>query len=147
MSDGLGAVPLEDTPGANVARPCKLMIVDDERAMIKIIRRVGLDLGFTVRDVIDSRQATEAFIDFRPDVLMLDLIMPGKDGVEILDEILVVDPNVQLVLMSGYGDAGLWLARSVSKFHRPDGAITLRKPFRVETLSHILLQAAGRAPH
>jgi CheY-like chemotaxis protein len=143
MNMGWNDEPAGGNAGASLGRACKLMIVDDEQAMIKVIGRVGLELGFKIRDVIDSRQATDAFVDFRPDILMLDLIMPGKDGIEVLDEVLAVDPDVRLVLMSGYGDAGLRLAQSVSNFHRCNGMTMLRKPFRVEALRQLLQQAAA----
>ena len=146
MIEEQNTAPAVCRDATDAVRPCKVLIVDDERIMIKLIRTVTAELGFTTRDVSDSRQATEVFIEFRPDVLVLDLIMPGKDGIEILDEVLVVDPDVRLVLMSGYGEAGLRLADSVSKFHRRDTAVMLRKPFRIEVLRQVLQQMASVRP-
>lgn len=129
--------------GTHAARRYKLLIVDDERAITRIMRTVAKELGFDTCEVNDSSQATDAFIEFRPDMLALDLIMPGKDGIDILNEVLVVDPSVQLLLMSGYGEAGLRLAESVSKFHAGNDAVMLRKPFRVDMLRQTLQHLAA----
>jgi hypothetical protein len=84
--------------------------------------------------VNDAWLATAAVIEFRPDGLVLDLIMPEKDGPDMLNEVLVINPSVRLVLSSGFGDSHLRLGDARSKFHRDNGAEILRKPFLVAAL-------------
>lgn len=116
----------------------RLLVVDDQKGVTKIVRTVAADLGYDVREVNDPNAATEAFTNFKPHALMLDLIMPEKDGLDILNEVLVVDPDVQVVLTSGYGETYLKLGEGVSKFHRDGGVRILRKPFRGDALRTLL---------
>ena len=53
------------------------------------------------RSLNSSAQATETFIAYRPDVLFLDMIMPEKDGIDVLNEILLTGIPVKVVLTSG----------------------------------------------
>jgi DNA-binding NtrC family response regulator len=116
----------------------KVLIVDDERGMAKVIAATASGLGCETQEVSDARLATAAFIEFRPDLLVLDLVMPGKDGLDVLNEVLVVDPSVRLVLISGHGDGYLRLGEALTRFHRDGGAEILRKPFRAEALRDVL---------
>lgn len=123
----------------------KLLIVDDDCGMAKVIATTARGLGFVTREVNDAQRAAQAFIAFQPDVLVLDLIMPEKDGLDVLNEVLVIDPTVRLVLISGYGDSYLRLGEAVSKFHRDRGAEILHKPFRAEALRELLRRMTGPA--
>jgi hypothetical protein len=53
-----------------------------------------------------------------------------KDGLDVLNEVLVIDPPMRLVLISGHGDSDLRLGEPLTRFHRDGGAEILRKPFR-----------------
>jgi DNA-binding NtrC family response regulator len=128
--------------GTETAR--RLLVVDDQRGITKVIRTIATSLGFEVREINDPQAATEAFSEFRPHVLVLDLIMPEKDGLDVLNEVLVIDPKIEVVLTSGYGDTFLRLGDSVSKFHRDAGVRILRKPFRADALHELLKELKGR---
>ena len=124
-------------------RPLKVLVVDDEPGMAKVIAATAGQLGFETQEVHDANAATQAFIAFRPDILVLDLIMPGKDGLDVLNEVLVIDPTVRLVLISGHGQTYLRLGDALSKFHRDGGAEMLSKPFRASALREVLQRGAA----
>jgi DNA-binding NtrC family response regulator len=124
----------------------KLLIVDDQRATTRLVASVAAGLGFETMAVNDASIATDSFISFRPDVLVLDLVMPEKDGLDVLNEVLLLDPDLNVVLISGYGDAWLELGQSVSEFHRRGTTEVLHKPFRAETLRATLSRLIGTAP-
>jgi YesN/AraC family two-component response regulator len=88
--------------------------------------------------VNSSALATETFIEFKPDVLMLDMIMPEKDGIDVLNEVLLTGIPVKVVLTSGFSDSYLRLAEGVAKFHDNPNVSVLRKPFRREELMKLL---------
>jgi CheY-like chemotaxis protein len=56
----------------------KLLVVDDQTGITKVVELIARQLGLDVRSVNSSAQATETFIEFKPDVLMLHMIMPEK---------------------------------------------------------------------
>ena len=79
----------------------KVLIVDDNagtRSMIKIIiERTGHQV---VGEAGDGDGAIKAFTELRPDVVLLDIIMPGKSGVEVLGELRKLDPAAKVVLVT-----------------------------------------------
>jgi two-component system chemotaxis response regulator CheY len=79
----------------------KVLIVDDNagtRSMIKIIlERTGHKV---VGEAGDGDSAIKAFSELRPEVVFLDIIMPGKSGIEVLVEIRKIDPVAKVVLVT-----------------------------------------------
>ncbi len=73
--------------GPQQAPLAKLMVVDDERSIVHIIH-VNFEMrGFEVHDCIDSSEALDMAREVRPDVIILDLLMPKKSGWEVLAEL------------------------------------------------------------
>jgi CheY-like chemotaxis protein len=116
----------------------KLLVIDDQTGITKVVELIARQIGLDVRSLNSSAQATETFIAFRPDVLFLDMIMPEKDGIDVLNEILLTGIPVKVVLTSGYSDSYLRLAEGVAKFHDNPNVSVLRKPFRREELMKLL---------
>ena len=69
---------------------------------------------------------------------MLDMIMPEKDGIDVLNEILLTGIPVKVILTSGFSDSYLRLAEGVARFHDNEDVSVLRKPFRREELITLL---------
>ncbi len=61
----------------------RVMVVDDEPDVGRLISEVLGDEGYVVKVVNDSRQALEAFEEFKPDLVTLDVMMPSVDGVSL----------------------------------------------------------------
>jgi CheY-like chemotaxis protein len=116
----------------------RLLVVDDQAGINAVIARVGAGLGLEVMAVRESAKATEAFVDFAPDVVLLDMIMPDKDGIDLLNEMLVAGLPAKFIVMSGYGEAYLRLAQGVAAFHGTEQLTVLRKPFRRDELEALL---------
>jgi CheY-like chemotaxis protein len=120
----------------------KLLVVDDQSGITRVVEMIARQLGLNVRSLNSSAQATETFIAFKPDILMLDMIMPEKDGIDVLNEILLTGYPVKIVLTSGFSDSFLRLAEGVAKFHDNPNVSVLRKPFRREELIDLLSMLA-----
>ena len=81
-----------------------VMTVDDSAAILTIIAAYLEDSEFNVvASERDGRRAVEQFEEIRPDVVLLDLIMPGQSGVETLSQILAIDPDACVVMISSLG--------------------------------------------
>jgi two-component system, OmpR family, response regulator ResD len=120
----------------------KLLIIDDQQGVAKVVALIAAALGYETRVLTSSVRAIDVFIDFHPDVVILDMIMPEKDGIDVLNEILLTGLQPRIVLTSGFSDGYLRLAEGVARFHANDDIAVLRKPFRREELVAVL-QAAG----
>jgi CheY-like chemotaxis protein len=116
----------------------KLLIVDDQASITKVVSLVASRIGLDVRTVNDPLQALDAFLEYRPDIIILDMIMPEKDGVDVLNEILLTGIKTKVVLTSGFSDSYLRLAEGVARFHDNDSIHVLKKPFRRDELIHKL---------
>jgi CheY-like chemotaxis protein len=116
----------------------KLLVVDDQTGITRVVELIASDLGYDVIVLNDSARATETFIECRPDVVLLDMIMPEKDGIDILNEILLTGIPSKIVVTSGFSASYLRLAQSVAKFHESNNISVLRKPFRRDDLIAIL---------
>jgi CheY-like chemotaxis protein len=118
--------------------PQKLLVIDDQAGINAAVKRVGAALGLQTMAVREPTKATEAFINFAPDVVLLDMIMPERDGIDLLDEMLLTGVPTKFVIMSGYGEAYLRLAQGVAAFHGVEPVPVLRKPFRRHQLEALL---------
>ncbi len=108
----------------------KILIVDDNEKDLKLLESKLTQLDF--RNVIKAREGTEALELARkhlPDLIFLDFIMPGMDGLTLLKEIKKVFPQIMVIMITGYG--GIKEAVEAIKL----GAIDfLEKPFSHEVL-------------
>ena len=129
-------------PGTLEALQGKLLVIDDQVGVTKAINLVASDLGLDVKVLTNPARAIDVFIGFRPDIVILDIVMPEKDGIDVLNELLMTGIRTQMVLMTGFGAAFLRLAEGVAKFHGAGRVASLRKPFRRDELVATLQQAA-----
>jgi adenylate cyclase len=64
-----------------------VLVVDDNEDNVAIVSRILLDRGYEVRIARDGRSALESVRQQRPDVVLLDIMMPGMDGMQVLDHL------------------------------------------------------------
>jgi len=104
----------------------RVMTVDDSAAILTIIAAYLEDSEFeVVASERDGRRAVERFREVEPDIVLLDLIMPGQSGMETLSQILAIDPEACVIIVSSLGTEDAvheCLATGARSF--------LRKPFK-----------------
>jgi signal transduction histidine kinase len=72
----------------------KLLIVDDEEANVRLLERLLRQAGYTnLRSTTDSRRVIALYSEVQPDLILLDLRMPHRDGFQILDDLQLVIPE------------------------------------------------------
>ncbi|HUB14101.1 MAG TPA: response regulator [Acetobacteraceae bacterium] len=124
--------------------PYKLMVVDDDAGIATVIGLVARDVGMDFQSVTNPSDAVGRYLDYRPDILMLDMIMPGKDGIDVLRDILGTGIPSKLILTSGYSASYMRLAAGVAKFHDAPEPVLLAKPFRRGQLIDTLIGLSNR---
>ena len=80
-----------------------ILIVDDEISIRESLTGILQDEGFTPISVDSGEKALEKIIEDRPDLILLDIWMPGMDGLETLTKIRNSFPDQLVVMMSGHG--------------------------------------------
>lgn len=109
-----------------------LLLVDDEELVIDIGKRMMEMLGYTVTVAGSGRDAVSIYKEQpeRFSLVIVDMIMPGMDGGETFTALQQIDPNIRVILTSGYGldsqTQGV-MDKGCSGF--------LKKPFNLEQLS------------
>ncbi|MCM2272141.1 MAG: response regulator [candidate division Zixibacteria bacterium] len=113
----------------------KVLVVDDEPEITEIVETFLTEAGYTVSVENHSRQAIAKAIQFKPDVVILDIMMPELDGYAICQEIKQ-DPklaNVPIIFLTGK-DRNDDMGRSF----KAGGDMFIKKPFSCERLLEIV---------
>jgi CheY-like chemotaxis protein len=124
----------------------KILVVDDDPAVRTVIQAQLRRAGHKVEVAEDGCTAVQLCRQFRPDVVLLDIFMPEKDGLETIPELRRADPNVKIMIISGAGGGGYDPCLDTARLL--GARQVLRKPFTVTELSeavNILLQHDGSA--
>lgn len=77
-----------------------ILIADDDLFIRKVIRKGLRDLPIVIEEVIDGNAVLEAYQRLNPDVLILDIHLPGQSGIELLKAIYAVDPEAHVIMIS-----------------------------------------------
>lgn len=86
-------------------RNARILIVDDEPTNIELLRRLLERAGFhRIESTTDSREAGSLYVQFRPDLILLDLHMPHKDGLAVMDELNQIAEASYLPILVLTGD-------------------------------------------
>ena len=81
----------------------RVLVVDDDASLAEMLTIVLRQEGFDSRMVTRGDLALEVFRDYRPDVVLLDLMLPGKDGIDVCKEIRA-ESGVPIVMLTAKGD-------------------------------------------
>jgi CheY-like chemotaxis protein len=102
-----------------------ILLVDDEQPVLKLGERIFRSSGYTVLTALDGERALEIYRHQKEliHVVILDLIMPGMGGKRCLEELAKVNPEVKVIIASGFstdgGERGLMAAGARGYVHKP----------------------------
>ena len=80
-----------------------VLVVDDQESIRKSLKGILGDEGYKVSVANDGAEAMKRIEDDSPDVVLLDVWLPGADGIEVLQQIRKDRPDLPVVLISGHG--------------------------------------------
>lgn len=111
----------------------KVLVVDDERPIRELLKRVLVKEGYEVLTASDGKQALQRIEEVRPNLVLMDIRMPGVDGLEVLEQIKSRYPKIEVVMITGFGTKELAL-RSMKT-----GALDfMSKPFNISRVREIV---------
>ncbi len=91
------------TNGTDIGSKGRVLVVDDDASLAEMLMIVLRQEGFEGRICPRGDLALEAFHDFRPDLVLLDVMLPGKDGIDVCKEIRA-ESGVPIVMLTAKGD-------------------------------------------
>jgi DNA-binding response OmpR family regulator len=113
----------------------KILVIDDEKLLVKSTCMALSFSGFDAQGVLDGEEGVRKAAEFGPDLILLDIMMPGLDGWQVLGK-LKENPatkNIPVVIFSAKEHSnGTELARSRG------AADYLAKPFDAEDMTHVI---------
>lgn len=131
-----------------------ILIVDDEPYVCSALRRVLETSGHSVLTAASAEEGLQRLRECAADLAIVDIVMPGLDGVGLIAQIRSEFPNVRIIAMSGGGNFGLSeylpetiITHAYLEAARKAGAQgTLFKPFETQQLRNLIEQVAGPMP-
>ena len=123
----------------------KVLYVEDEPFLGKIVKESLESRNFNVYMEPNGLKAIKAYQEFSPDICVLDVMLPGKDGFAIGEEIRTADPHTPIIYLTAKNQT-----EDVLKGFRAGGNDYLKKPFSMEELivrmENLLRLAQGHSP-
>jgi CheY-like chemotaxis protein len=128
--------------GQRVAeRKLAVLVVDDENAMRVLLSAMLRAEGHTVFLASDGDTALAMVEKHSPDVAIVDMYMPGKDGVQTITNMRITHPGIGIVAMSGDTNSDVYLRAAASLGVRAG----LQKPFSRQQVFEAIARVAGHA--
>jgi two-component system response regulator AtoC len=107
----------------------RVLVIDDDPGIREYLEALGARQGYQVSTAGDGESAIASLGESRPDIVTLDAVLPGMDGLETLRQLKKLTPDVPVIMLSGHGQA-----RTIVEAMRLGASDFLRKPFEVEEL-------------
>lgn len=112
----------------------KILIVDDCPSVCKRLRNILAGKGYSVEEAYSGDEALTAYKQERPDVVLLDIRMPDKDGLETLRELKAHDPEASVIMVTAVRE------EDIAKQALAEGAFDyIPKPIDVNYLDLVLM--------
>jgi len=128
--------PSSVNPWANIEIPPKILLVDDEKEFVHTLSERLQTRNIASSVVYDGEQALDFVNKDEPDVMVLDLMMPGIDGIEVLRQIKRDHPRVEVIILTGHG------SDKEEKAAGELGAFAyLQKPVNIDVLARVMNEA------
>ena len=79
----------------------RVLVVDDAKFMRHMIKNILVGIGWeVVGEAADGKEAHAKYLELKPDVVTMDIVMPKQSGIDALKEIRASDPNAKVVMIS-----------------------------------------------
>ena len=120
--------------------PVSILLVDDDEQFRVMLSEALTGEGFLVREASDGRQGIKHYAERPTDLVITDLVMPEKEGLEMIVEIKLLNSEVKIIAMSGGGRGS---SQNYLKMAKAFGAqLVIAKPFShreiLEAISQVL---------
>jgi two-component system response regulator (stage 0 sporulation protein F) len=107
----------------------KVLIVDDQNGIRILLMEVFNSEGYTTFQAANGKLALDIVRNESPDLVLLDMKIPGMDGLEILKHLKELDPSIKVIMMTAYGE--LDMIKEATKL----GALMhFTKPFDIDEM-------------
>jgi len=125
-------------PDAAAAGARTVLVADDNEVAQRLCRRVLEKAGYTVLIASDGQEAVDIALGQSLDVILMDVAMPGMDGLEAMRRIKAQKPGMRIVIASAHS-----MASDRERFLAAGADGVLAKPFRLTDLTDVVAKLAA----
>ncbi len=136
---GTGRVGIEKSqPGGSVRimERSRIVVVDDNKNFLRVVSYQLRNLGFEVFETVSAEEAISQVQEESPSLVITDLRMPEMDGLELLDRLLALDPQLPVIVLTAHGTT-----EQAVEATRKGAFEFLTKPFEVAELEQTIANA------
>jgi DNA-binding NtrC family response regulator len=116
----------------------RVLVADDCKFIRDRLAKYLSQRGYEVLQAEDGEEAVRACLFKRPDIVLLDIVMPGKSGLEALKDIHVVNPTAKVIIVSALGHVGI-----LNEALRLGAVDFMQKPVVLDQLESVIEKALG----
>ncbi len=120
----------------------KILVIDDEEQLRDLLKQMLSRDGHDVTTAFDGVEGIRVFNEFKPDLVITDIIMPNKDGIEVITELLSKNPKIAIIAISG-GRRAITAEFNLESAELLGVKGILSKPFTREQLREAVKHALG----
>jgi len=115
------------------SRTVKILVVDDELYVCELLHDFLSSEGYEVKFTTSGEEAISEFVKDRPDIVLLDIRMPGINGIEVLRTMKGIDRHTGIIMLSAFGDL-----KTIEKALEMGAIHYIQKPFDLLRLHNVL---------
>lgn len=123
----------------------QMLVVDDEPGMGRLMRRVGEQCGYAVRVTTCAESFMDEVVRAEPDVIILDLSLPGADGVDLLRFLATIRCRAKILIVSGFDSRVLETTGRLGSAQGLRIAGTVAKPARAADMRAAIMDLSEDA--
>jgi DNA-binding response OmpR family regulator len=112
----------------------RLLVIDDETDFGAFVGRVGSGLGFAVEVTTRAADFQEAYLRFEPTHIILDIVMPERDGIELVGWLAAMGFTGRIIIITGFHPRYAAAAETLGRVQGLRPIVTLKKPVALAEL-------------
>ena len=117
------------SPASGTLPSLRLVVIDDDPKNLKFVNFILANAGLEIHTASEPQEGLDLIRRLRPQIVLMDLVMPGVQGMELLQKIVEFDPGIDVILMTGY-----YSTESAVEAVQKGAADYFPKPFSPEKL-------------
>jgi len=128
-----------DWGGEGVKAMATILVVDDDRQICALLKQVLEEQGYTVESALNGTEGISRYRSHPADLIILDILMPEKEGLETILDLRREFPKVKIIAMSGGSERAKLNLLDLAR--RLGAQYTVNKPFELQTITDLVKKA------
>jgi CheY-like chemotaxis protein len=112
----------------------RVLVIDDDQGFRDFARDAVLTKGWTVETAANGVEGCQAFLRFKPDIVVLDIVMPKMDGFEVLNWMAKERTDCKIIVLTGFNPSYAMMAEQLGEAKGLGHLTLLNKPVRLSAL-------------